>query len=213
MVFASIFSFNRQCQWPIANTLKRTLRVDYFLPGSQMPKPSVGGAQPDFSRNEHREKSRRITRELTSLQREIRGDFDQRISDLSNILHKFKALMVTDIRALHSANDETNADAIPMLTKKVDDSVISASDLLDAGDQPEKTPLKTDPMAAYRETARFEAGLYQLNCQLYRFRLELDQELEFREEPLHIHFRDDSELASVLKQITDKTQQEKNTDN
>ena len=178
-----------------------------------MPKPSIGGAQPEFSRNEHQEKSRRITRELTYLQREIRVDFDQRISDLSNILHKFKALMVTDIRALHSANDEPKADVIPLLTKKVDDSTITTSDLLESVTTPEKTPVKTDPMAAYRETARFEAGLYQLNCQLYRFRLELDQELEFRVEPLHLHFRNDSELASVLKQITDKTQQEKDTDN
>ncbi len=61
------------------------------------------------------------------------------------------------------------------------------------------------------EPARFESGLYQLNSQLYRFKLELDQELEFREEPLHIHFQHQSELAMVLQQITEKMQQEKNT--
>ena len=60
------------------------------------------------------------------------------------------------------------------------------------------------------EPARFESGLYQLNSQLYRFKLELDQELEFREEPLHIHFQHQSELAKVLQQITEKMQQEKN---
>ena len=60
------------------------------------------------------------------------------------------------------------------------------------------------------EPARFETGLYQLNSQLYRFKLELDQELEFREEPLHIHFQHQSELAKVLQQITEKMQQEKN---
>ena len=175
-----------------------------------MPKPSFGGAQPEFSRNEHEEKSRRITRDLTFLQREIRGDFDQRINNLASILQKFKTLMVTDIRALSSANDE---DDIPLLTKKVDDSTLAAANLLENTNLTETPAVKTDPMAAYRETARFEAGLYQLNCQLYRFRLELDQELEFREEPLHLHFSKESELADVLKRITDKTLQEKNTDN
>ncbi len=175
-----------------------------------MPKPSFGGAQPEFSRDEHKEKTRRITRDLTFLQREIRGDFDQRINDLTNILQKFKALMVTDIRALSAAND---ADNIPLLTNKIDDSTLAESDLLESSNTAGKPAVKTDPLAGYRETARFEAGLYQLNCQLYRFRLELDQELEFREEPLHQHFSNDSELADVLRRITDKTQQEKNTDN
>lgn len=173
-----------------------------------MPKPSFG-AQPEFSRNEHDEKSRRITRDLTSLQREIRVDFDQRINDLANILQRFKALMVTDIKHLHSAND---SDQVPTLTQKIDDSSIAGEDLSTAQPSSTATPVKTDPLAGYRETARFEAGLYQLNCQLYRFRLELDQELEFREEPLHQYFRGESELADVLKRITEKTSQENNTD-
>jgi hypothetical protein len=174
-----------------------------------MPKPSFG-AQPDYSRNEHNEKTRRITKDLTSLQREIRDDFDQRISDLATILQKFKTLMITDIKSLNSIND---SDEFPVLTNKIDDSTLADSDLLtSAEDTPAPGQSKADLLAGYRETARFEAGLYQLNCQLYRFRLELDQELEFREEPLHQHFRNDSELAEVLKRITEKSQQEKNTD-
>ncbi|MEM7257727.1 MAG: hypothetical protein AAF404_10095 [Pseudomonadota bacterium] len=174
-----------------------------------MPKPSYG-AQPEFSRNEHSEKTRRITRDLTSLQREIRVDFDQRINDLANILQRFKALMVTDIKHLNSAND---SDQVPTLTVRVDDSTIADDDLSQTrSDEPTTPAIKSDPLAGYRETARFEAGLYQLNCQLYRFRLELDQELEFREEPLHQYFRGDSELADVLKRITEKTGQENNTD-
>lgn len=55
------------------------------------------------------------------------------------------------------------------------------------------------------EPARFETGLYKLNCQLYRFRLELDQELEFREEPLHIHFRQESELSQLLQKLNEES--------
>lgn len=62
------------------------------------------------------------------------------------------------------------------------------------------------------EPARFENGLYKLNSQLYRFRLELDQEMEFREEPLHIHFHQKSELSLTLKMISDKSG-EKHPDN
>lgn len=174
-----------------------------------MPKPSCG-AQPEFSRNDHNEKTRRITRDLTSLQREIRDDFDQRISDLASILQKFKTLMVTDIKSLSTVSE---SDEIPTLTTKIDDSTLAEDKLIAAVPvEDNKPPRKTDPLAAYRETARFEAGLYQLNCQLYRFRLELDQELEFREEPLHQHFHDDSELAEVLKRITEKSRQEKQSD-
>jgi len=138
-----------------------------------MPKPSFG-AQQQFSRKEHDEKSRRITRDLSSLQKEIREDFDQRISDLANILQKFKTLMVTDVKALNAANDHSvnDDDGIPTLTRKVDDSTLAESDLLNNQSDTAKPPAKTNPLDAYRETARFEAGLYQLNCQLYRFRLE-----------------------------------------
>jgi len=78
-----------------------------------------------------------------------------------------------------------------------------------AGNAVSATPSSVSRFAT--EPARFESGLYQLNSQLYRFKLELDQELEFREEPLHIHFQHQSELAKVLQQITEKMQQEKNT--
>lgn len=164
-------------------------------------------------------------------------DFDQRISDLSNLMSKFRTLMVSDIRLLNAANDsKAKADNIPILTNKIDDStlanttVINNSERFTAKDKPttpERSQSKTTespaklaaacaPRAetpyAPRETARFEAGLYQLNCQLYRFRLELDQELEYRDEPLHVHFNDPSELASVLQQITQKQHQEKHTD-
>lgn len=88
---------------------------------------------------------------------------------------------LTDTRSLDAAIDEAANDATPKPVSR----------------------FSTEP-------ARFETGLYHLNSQLYRFKLELDQELEFREEPLHVHFRHQSELAQVLRQITEKMQQEKN---
>lgn len=60
------------------------------------------------------------------------------------------------------------------------------------------------------EPARFEIGLYKLNSQLYRFRLELDQEMEFREEPLHLHFNQESELSMMFQKLSDTTS-EKNS--
>ena len=57
------------------------------------------------------------------------------------------------------------------------------------------------PESFARRRARFETGLYQLNSQLMRFKLELDQEMEFRQQPLHVHFRSQSELAKVLQRI------------
>ncbi len=205
-----------------------------------MPKPSLDGSQPDSNNNTGNENSRRLTQDLNNLQHEIRMDFDQRISDLSNLMSKFRSLMVCDIRLLNAANDskaKAAEDNIPLLTKKIDDSTLAKSKVINSAErftakdkpaipeqsqsQPTESPARqaaaarapktANPYAA-RETARFEAGLYQLNCQLYRFRLELDQELEYRDEPLHVHFSDPSELASVLQQITQKKHQEKHTD-
>ena len=166
-------------------------------------------------------------------------DFDQRISDLTTLMSKFKTLMVSDIRLLNAANDskaKAAGDNIPLLTNKIDDSTLAKSKVINCSERfttkdkasttrqsqskPAESPTeqaavsaaqKENPYAV-RETARFEAGLYQLNCQLYRFRLELDQELEYRDEPLHVHFSDPSDLASVLQQITQQKHQEKHTD-
>lgn len=188
-----------------------------------MSKPSYDGTQPDFRNTTGNEKSRRLTRDLSNLQQEIRIDFDQRISDLTSLMSKFRALMVSDIRSLHAANDAAvKADPvstdIPILTKKIDDAALAESRII-TKDSPgnvnnEQLAAKkptAGQLAVMRETARFEAGLYQLNCQLYRFRLELDQELEYRQEPLHIHFSKQSDLSNVLEQITQSKKQEQNS--
>lgn len=183
-----------------------------------MSKPSIDGSQPDFRNNDGQEKSRRLTRELSTLQHEIRVDFDQRISDLSTLMGKFKALMATDIRSLNAISSQKHHsdDGIPTLTDKIDDAALAASNVISA-DTAAGKPVAAKPsaaqMAVMRETARFEAGLYQLNCQLYRFRLELDQEMEYRQEPLHIHFSQQSELSNVLQEITQKKKTGQNTDN
>ncbi len=178
-----------------------------------MPKPSFDGSQPDCNASTGNEKSRRLKRDLNHLQQEIRGDFDQKVSDLTSLMRKFKALMVTDVRLLRAANDAASLDAVPILTRKVEDS--DDQDTAPDIDSTLKTTTskeaaKPAPPSLLQETARFEIGLYHLNSQLYRFRLELDQELEYREEALHTHFRHQSDLAKVLQQITQKMQQEKN---
>lgn len=182
-----------------------------------MSKPSLDGTQPDFRNNTGNEKSRRLTRDLSNLQQEIRIDFDQRISDLTTLMNKFKALMVSDIRSLNATHRKIAAvdtTDIPVLTKKIDDAALADSKIINpeltaVSSQLPAKPVKPTAghLAVMRETARFEAGLYQLNCQLYRFRLELDQELEYREEPLHIHFSQQSDLSNVLEQITEKKKQ------
>lgn len=129
-------------------------------------------------------------------------------------------------------SDETISDAsveIPLLTdrvcegidskpgasqpKTVGGSLTSGKNTTDPLEKRDIVVSKPTPVSGFlTEPARFETGLYLLNSQLYRFKLELDQELEFREEPLHIHFQHQSELAKVLQQITEKMQQEKNID-
>lgn len=177
-----------------------------------MPKPSYDGTKPDYNKNTGTEKSRRLTRDLNGLQHDIREDFGQRISDLSTLMHKFKTLMASDIKLLRKS-DHQSVQNIPVLTK-----IIRSEDKPE--DPQNENAADTPPIAAEKvefsllqETARFETGLYHLNSQLYRFRLELDQELEFREEALHTHFRHQSDLAKVLHQLTRKMQEERNTRN
>jgi len=182
-----------------------------------MSKPSIDGSQPDFRNNDGQEKSRRLTRELSTLQHDIRVDFDQRISDLTSLMGKFKALMASDIRSLNAITSQKKKldGDIPTLTDKINDATLADSNVIPAANKPQTPAAQPSPaqMAVMRETARFEAGLYQLNCQLYRFRLELDQEMEYRQEPLHIHFSQQSELSSVLQEITQKKKHEQNTGN
>ncbi|OED39140.1 hypothetical protein AB833_16505 [Chromatiales bacterium (ex Bugula neritina AB1)] len=180
-----------------------------------MPKPSFDGTQSDHTSEPGKEKSQILSRDLNNLQRDIRSDLDQKITDLTSLMRKFKALMVTDVRLLRAANEATSLDSVPILTKKVEDSndqsEATSTNRNNSADAEVPLPnAKNTTLSLLQETARFETGLYHLNSQLYRFRLELDQELEYREEALHTHFRHQSDLAKVLQQITQKMQQEKN---
>jgi len=209
-----------------------------------MPIPSSDDSRPDTVNDNYG--SRRISREIASLQQEIRDDFDQKLRELSGLMLKFKSLLANDgqlgpdqqtaaneatlddgsinvstfnegsnegHQSIDKAISDVEAD-IPMLTDRITDDTTSEIDKpVSAQDEKsESSGSNVTPITRYStEPARFESGLYQLNSQLYRFKLELDQELEYREEPLHIHFQHQSELAKVLQQITEKMQQEKNT--
>lgn len=166
-----------------------------------MPKPSSDENQP-----EQDSKSARLGQDITDLHKEVRQDFDQRIFDLTALMAKFKSLMINDIRSQPQQKDISQATTgsrqttqplekpaakpVPVITRKI------------AINQPAPKPAgqSTRPITHHR--ARFETGLYQLNSQLQRFRLELDQELEFRQQPLHVHFRQQSELAKTLQEIS-----------
>jgi len=78
----------------------------------------------------------------------------------------------------HLAEDDTSATVLKIASVNAD-----AGSANDDADQ-EQARINPSSLRA-PESARFESGLYKLNCQLYRFRLELDQEMEFREELLH----------------------------
>ena len=198
----------------------------------QNPKPEDTGSEQ--SDNNYAKLSLSLGKDISSLQSGLRTDFDQKISDLTDLLARFKALVgagkggaandssITDtyvitapnkhngdklndtgtnpdersikIGTLESGISSSQEDSVPLLTKKV------------ANDTPAQNTL-----TSFSETARFESGLYKLNCQLYRFRLELDQEMEFREEPLHLHFRQQSELSMMLQKISVRSG-EKNSD-
>ena len=209
-----------------------------------MPLPSSDDSRPDTVNNSNG--SRRLSQEITNLQREIRVDFDQKLKELSGLMHKFKSLLANDRQLSgnlsHAANDanldeekdsnvvdlfsdkDNDAASIPILTDRVTDTACEPNTVPEAnenlvdincGNEQDKdtdTQPQEIPVSRFAtEPARFESGLYQLNCQLYRFKLELDQEMEFREEPLHIHFQNQSELSGVLRQITEKSNQERNT--
>ncbi len=166
-----------------------------------MPNPS-----PDENQPEQDSKSTRLAQDITDLQKEIRQDFDQRIFDLTNIMARFKSLMINDVRSQSQQSSSTSmlpasaqprspqTDApdqrqIPILTRRVP--------------LPQAEPAaQKKPMRPLQQRARFETGLYRLNSQLQRFRLELDQELEFRQQPLHVHFRQPSDLAKTLQQLS-----------
>jgi hypothetical protein len=264
----------RHNSWPIGFETRFSCRDDQLLSGLTMPIPSSDDSRPDTFNN--RQSNRRISQEIANLQQDIRDDFDQKLRELSGLMHKFKSLLGHDAQPgsvlplaanQPTLEDETTSrttigtevlpdplidqqieknisDAlahIPVLTDRVTDEISESATSAEqsqpnnesaivvdinknAKDREQKEPPVSEASAAdtverpeqkrvsgfSTEPARFETGLYQLNSQLYRFKLELDQELEYREEPLHIHFRHQSELAKVLKQITEKMQQEKN---
>ena len=191
--------------------------------------PHTDKNQPEFNRepaSKHRQKSQLLSRDLESLQAGIRTDFDQKLGELANLLARFKAMVVAP--GGNAANDDAKPENIvapaafkPEIPHLAEDDTSAtvlkiASVNADAGsanDEADQEQARINPASLRApESARFESGLYKLNCQLYRFRLELDQEMEFREELLHIHFHQESELSKTLQKISDKSS-EKNPDN
>jgi len=206
--------------------------------------------QPDFSKDpDHQQSSalssmarssQTISRNIEDLQTGMRIDFDQKLAELSDLLARFKAMVVTpqnDPLANAANDDAENSDSNSLDVSSVEASLVkdttqtsairngSTRDDTDSEkvDVPQVNSTITNPASDYPapvssvnrfapEPARFESGLYKLNSQLYRFRLELDQELEFREEQLHTHFHQESELSMVLQKISDQAR-EKNPDN
>lgn len=183
--------------------------------------PNTDRLQPDFNQepdSNHQQKSNALSREIDNLQTGIRIDFDQKLAELTDLLQRFKAMVVSPNRsAANGPSDAPLAQVIPFVKSlPTAESTPSESEIKPVVPIPANST-STDTLApttsAYSaETARFENGLYRLNSQLYRFRLELDQEMEFREEPLHIHFSQESELSILLQQINNRSI-EKNPDN
>ena len=170
--------------------------------------------QPDFNQkpDDDGKKSQSLSNDIDSLQSGIRIDFDQKLGELAVLLARFKALVVStdDVHNKSAANDDTaeakeSEEATHATTETTETLSDNTEELTDVADFTPSSPI------SYAETARFEHGLYKLNSQLYRFRLELDQEMEFREEPLHVHFRQQSELAIILQQLNERSS-EKNPD-
>jgi len=175
--------------------------------------PNTDRLQPDFNQepDDDGKKSSSLSNDIDSLQSGIRIDFDQKLGELADLLARFKALVVSP-NAINkaAANDDSSEEQLQSGTTQVlsvDDTEaldtetlsVSSEDITDVAGFTPRTP------ASFAETARFENGLYKLNSQLYRFRLELDQEMEFREEPLHTHFRRESDLSIILQQISDRS--------
>ncbi len=191
--------------------------------------PNTDRLQPDFHHepdSNHQQKTNSLSREIDNLQTGIRVDFDQKLSELTDLLQRFKAMVVSSNRnaANGPSSEPPRAQVIPFARSlptagstlpQSEDPIKPVGAHLDSADtvdNKETAPAKTPAPSLYSaETARFENGLYKLNSQLYRFRLELDQEMEFREEPLHIHFRQESELSILLQKISNRSI-EKNPD-
>jgi len=206
---------------------------------------------PDFSKDPDHQQSRvlsskapsstAISRNIEDLQSGMRIDFDQKLAELSDLLARFKAMVVTP-GGKAANDDEKNSDTTSLKVSSIeanlannnkktlvlqigstdDDTDSEKVDVpqitqtvvnKDSADPKSVKPASVDSVNQFApEPARFESGLYKLNSQLYRFRLELDQEMEFREEPLHTHFHQKSELSVMLQRISDKSR-EKNPDN
>jgi len=156
--------------------------------------PNTDPLPSNFDRDEDNSRQSVLSKDLDQLQTGLKVDFDQKLGELTNLLAKFKSLVTasdnqitTELAANDTVvEDNTNAEVIaPVATTQA--------------------TVNTTPETS---SARFEQGLYKLNSQLYRFRLELDQEMEFREEPLHVHFSESSELSEVLQQISDSSKEE-----
>jgi len=151
-----------------------------------------------------------LSKDIDDLQSGLRTDFDQKLNELSNLLIRFRALIVSPPKGAKVANDEEVLDPTDEspLSHSMSDTTADLVTDVEFDKEKHESIINTEQI----ESARFEFGLYKLNSQLYRFRLELDQELEYREEPLHVHFRAESELSKILQQINDRTS-EKHPDN
>ena len=154
--------------------------------------PHTDKHQPEFNRepdSNHRQQS--LSREIESVQSGMRIDFDQKLGELANLLARFKVLVASpDSKAGNdkAANDETRPGAVATPTsvnsevpdgaqdnptKENDSSPVLkiASVRPDAGStkiETAKEPAQIKPVSSFApEAARFENGLYKLNCQLY----------------------------------------------
>ncbi len=184
---------------------------------------------------QNRQKTEALSRDIEDLDNRLKTDFDQKLGEIADLLARFKALIVAPAKAAANEDNNTNLNSVTPANPAEDTkewatvtplfSNATVNNELDNSTAPEtakdlptpdsnNTNELTDcaPIAAKTthspyapEPARFETGLYKLNSQLYRFRLELDQEMEFREEPLHLHFRQESELSIVFQKLSDTT--------
>jgi len=151
--------------------------------------PNTDPLPSNFDRDKDNSRQSLLSQDIDQLQTGLKIDFDQKLGELTNLLAKFKSLV--------TASNSPVPTQIAANEPAVEDSV----------DVETSVPLTCELADDAATGARFEHGLYQLNSQLYRFRLELDQEMEFREEPLHVHFREPSELSDVLQQLSDNSKE------
>ncbi len=184
---------------------------------------------------QNRQKTEALSRDIEDLDNGLKTDFDQKLGEIADLLARFKALIVAPAKAAANEDNNTKPNCVTPANPAEDTKELATvtplfsnatvNNELDNSTAPEtakdlpttdsnNTNELTDyaPIAAKTtqspyapEPARFETGLYKLNSQLYRFRLELDQEMEFREEPLHLHFRQESELSIVFQKLSDTT--------